>query len=138
MDPKSSLHNWRSTVSDYWTLTKPEVNVLVLASTLAGFYLGSRGPLSGLRLTHTLLCTLVGAFPGAMPPLIGWAAARGSLSREAWVLYAVLFLWQFPHFLGIAWMYREDYARAGYVMLPPKDVEGRFTGREIFAFTLLL
>jgi len=227
MDPKSSLHNWRSTVSDYWTLTKPEVNVLVLASTLAGFYLGSRGPLSGLRLAHTLLgtllvasgtatlnqfiereydarmrrtanrplpagrlapswalgfgvllsaagaldlalavnalssllavltlgsylafytplkrrtplCTLVGAFPGAMPPLIGWAAARGSLSREAWVLYAVLFLWQFPHFLGIAWMYREDYARAGYLMLPPKDVEGRFTGREIFACTLLL
>src|SRR6266446_5980342 len=87
---------------------------------------------------RTPLCTLVGAFPGAMPPLIGWAAASGRLSLEAWVLYAVLFLWQFPHFLGIAWMYREDYARAGYVMLPPKDVEGRFTGREIFAFTLLL
>src|SRR2546426_8649451 len=59
MYPRSSLHNWRSTVSDYWALTKPEVNVLVLASTLAGFYLGSRGPLSGLRLAHTLLGTLL-------------------------------------------------------------------------------
>src|SRR6266581_9105834 len=227
MYPKSSLHNWRSTVSDYWALTKPEVNVLVLASTLAGFYLGSRGPLSGLRLAHTLLgtllvasgtatlnqfiereydarmrrtanrplpagrlapswalgfgvllsaagaldlalavnalssllavltlgsylafytplkrrtplCTLVGAFPGAMPPLIGWAAAHGSLSLEAWVLYAILFFWQFPHFLAIAWMYREDYARAGLRMLPGRDVEGRFTSGEILVFTAAL
>jgi len=227
MYPRSRLHNWRSTLSDYWTLTKPEVNLLVVASTLAGFDLGSRGPLDWLRLVHTLLgtllvasgtatlnqflerepdsrmrrtarrplpagrlapecalyfgvllsvagaielalavnalasllalltlasyllfytplkartplCTLVGAFPGAMPPLIGWAAARGSLSLEAWVLYAMLFFWQFPHFLGIAWMYREDYERAGYLMLPPSDVDGRFTGREIFLFTLAL
>jgi len=66
----------------------------------------------------TPLCVLVGAFPGAMPPLIGWAAASGTLSLEAWVLYAVLFLWQFPHFMAIAWMYRENYARAGYCVLP--------------------
>ena len=66
----------------------------------------------------TPLCTLVGAFPGAMPPLIGWAAASGGLSLEAWMLYAMLFLWQFPHFMAIAWMYREDYDRAGYVVLP--------------------
>jgi heme o synthase len=64
------------------------------------------------------LCTLVGAFPGAMPPLIGWAAATGQLSVEAWILYSVLFLWQFPHFMAIAWMYREDYGRAGYIVLP--------------------
>jgi protoheme IX farnesyltransferase len=64
------------------------------------------------------LCTLVGAFPGAMPPLIGWAAATGRLSFGAWILYSVLFLWQFPHFMSIAWMYREDYARAGYLVLP--------------------
>jgi len=64
------------------------------------------------------LCTLVGAFSGAMPPLIGWAAASGQLSFGAWALYSVLFLWQFPHFMSIAWMYREDYARAGYLMLP--------------------
>ncbi len=69
----------------------------------------------------TPLCTLVGAFPGAMPPLIGWAAASGSIGGgKAWILYAVLFLWQFPHFMAIAWMYREDYARAGYLILPAK------------------
>ena len=64
------------------------------------------------------LCTLVGTFPGAMPPLIGWAAASGQLSFGAWILYSVLLLWQFPHFMSIAWMYREDYARAGYLVLP--------------------
>jgi len=66
----------------------------------------------------TPLCVLVGAFPGAMPPLIGWAAASGGLSTEAWTLYAILFLWQLPHFMAIAWMYREDYDRAGYLVLP--------------------
>src|SRR5882724_13057065 len=66
----------------------------------------------------TPLCVLVGAFPGAMPPLIGWAAASGRLNSEAWTLYAILFLWQFPHFMAIAWMYREDYDRAGYLVLP--------------------
>ena len=67
------------------------------------------------------LCTLVGAIPGAMPPLIGWAAAAGRLNFEAWILYAALFLWQFPHFMSIAWMYREDYARAGYLVLPQNE-----------------
>jgi len=66
----------------------------------------------------TPLCTLLGAFPGAAPPLIGWAAASGTLSLEAWVLYGLVFLWQFPHFMAIAWMYREDYERAGYMVLP--------------------
>lgn len=69
----------------------------------------------------TPLCVLVGAFPGAAPPLIGWAAASGTLGPEAWLLYAIVFLWQFPHFMAIAWMYREDYQRAGYQILP----EGR-------------
>jgi len=69
----------------------------------------------------TPLCTLIGAIPGAVPPLIGWAAARGRLDLEAWILYAIVFLWQFPHFMAIAWMYREDYDRAGYVVLP-RDV----------------
>jgi protoheme IX farnesyltransferase len=67
---------------------------------------------------RTPLCTLAGAIPGAVPTLIGWAAARGRLDSEAWVLYALVFLWQFPHFMAIAWMYREDYARAGYRVLP--------------------
>jgi protoheme IX farnesyltransferase len=66
----------------------------------------------------TPMCVLVGAFPGAMPPLIGWAAAAGRLNIEAGILYAMLFLWQFPHFMAIAWMYREDYDRAGYLILP--------------------
>ena len=66
----------------------------------------------------TPLCTVVGAVPGAMPPLIGWAAASGKLTFEAWTLFAVIFLWQFPHFMAIAWMYRDDYDRAGYLVLP--------------------
>src|SRR5205085_4325400 len=66
----------------------------------------------------TPLCVLVGALPGAMPPLIGWAGASGRLNIEAGILYAIVFLWQFPHFMAIAWMYREDYDRAGYLVLP--------------------
>jgi len=218
---------WLAYLADYWTLTKPEVNFLVLISALVGFYLAGPRAAHGWLLFHTLmgvllvasgtgtlnqylevrsdalmrrtakrplpagrlsenealwfgillaivggaelwiaanplasalalatlasylifytplkrqtpLCTLVGAFPGAMPPLIGWAAVRNSLSGEAWVLYAILFLWQFPHLLAIAWMYREDYARAGLQMLPRHDHEGRATVRQIIACTLAL
>jgi protoheme IX farnesyltransferase len=74
----------------------------------------------------TPLCTLVGVFPGAAPPLIGCAAASGRLGSEAWVLYSILFLWQFPHFMAIAWMYREDYVRAGYLVLPLGEERGRW------------
>lgn len=74
----------------------------------------------------TPLCTLVGALPGAAPPLIGWAAASGGLSSGAWILYAMLFLWQFPHFMAIAWMYRDDYDRAGYLVLPRGKGATRF------------
>ncbi len=88
--------------------------------------------------TRTSLSTIVGAFPGAMPPLMGWTAATGSVNIEAWVLFAILFLWQFPHFLAIAWMYREDYARAGIVMLPVVEPEGRMTGQQIVIWTMLL
>ena len=212
---------------DYCELAKPEVTSLVVVSALAGFYLGSPGPLDWLLLLHTLVgtalvsagtaafnmyveraddarmrrtaqrplpagrlaptaafafalvltaggvlylaalvnwlaagiafatwasylflytplkkrtvwCTAIGAFPGAAPPLIGWAAAQGSLSAEAWALYAILFLWQFPHFLSIAWMYREDYARAEMQMLPVVDPTGRATGWQIAFYTALL
>jgi heme o synthase len=212
---------------DYWTLTKPEVNFLVLISTWVGFDLGWRGPFRLLPLAHTLLgtllvasgtatlnqylerdfdarmrrtaqrplpsgrvrsvealvlggllslagtaylalavnalasllavatlvsylalytplkrrtawCMFIGAFPGAIPPLIGWAAARGSLSSEPIVLSAVVFLWQFPHFLSIAWMYREDYARAGYHMLPANDAGGRSMAWQVVSSSLLL
>jgi protoheme IX farnesyltransferase len=74
------------------------------------------------------MCTFVGAFPGAMPVLIGYVAAAGKLSAQALVLYAILFLWQFPHFMAIAWMYREDYARAGYEVLPLGKEKARFMG----------
>jgi protoheme IX farnesyltransferase len=108
-------------------------------SALIGFavvvgYLGCYTPLK----TRTSLSTVVGAFPGAMPPLLGWAAASNHLGVEAWVLFAILFLWQFPHFLAIAWMYREDYARAGILMLPVVEPEGRMTGQQIVIWTLLL
>jgi protoheme IX farnesyltransferase len=74
----------------------------------------------------TPLCTLVGAIPGAAPPLIGSTAARGHLDAAAWMLFAIVFLWQFPHFMSIAWMYREDYGRAGYLVLPAGEIKDRF------------
>jgi protoheme IX farnesyltransferase len=80
---------------------------------------------------RTVWATFVGAFPGAIPPMIGWVAASGSLDRGAWLLFGILFLWQFPHFHAIAWMYREDYARAGILMLPVVDPEGKRTFRQI-------
>lgn len=212
---------------DYYVLTKPEVNLLILITTSAGYYLGARSGLHLLGLFQTLLgtllvasgtatlnqwmeriwdarmrrtanrpipsgrvsareafflgvlvsiaggiylaifvnrlaavlavstllsylliytplkrrtplCTLLGAVPGAMPTLIGWAGAANALDSQAYYLFAVLFLWQFPHFLAIALMYREDYERAGYRMLPQFDVESRFTRSEIVAFTLVL
>jgi protoheme IX farnesyltransferase len=87
---------------------------------------------------RTTLATLVGAFPGAVPPLIGWAAARGTISVDAGILYAVLFLWQFPHFDAISWVYREDYRRAGIQMLPVVDHDGKRTFREILLTAALL
>ncbi len=88
--------------------------------------------------TRTSLSTIVGAFPGALPPVIGWAAARGTIDPGAYVLFAILFLWQIPHFLAIAWIYREDYARGGLPMLPVVDPEGRMTGRQAVANSLAL
>ncbi|MDT4898697.1 MAG: heme o synthase [Acidobacteriota bacterium] len=88
--------------------------------------------------TRTTLSTAVGAFPGAMPPLMGWTAAAGEVTTGAWVLFAILFLWQFPHFLAIAWMYREDYGRAGIRMLPVVEPEGRITGQQIVMYTVML
>jgi protoheme IX farnesyltransferase len=87
----------------------------------------------------TQLCTLLGAIPGAAPVLMGWAAARNNLAPEAWALYAILFLWQFPHFYAIGWLYREDYARAGMLMLPAMgENDGKSTFRQILITTQLL
>jgi len=88
--------------------------------------------------TRSPLSTVVGAFPGAMPPLMGWTAATGEAGVEAWALFAILFAWQFPHFLAIAWMYKEDYARAGIVMLPVVEPACRITARQIVIWSLLL
>lgn len=211
----------------YLALTKPDVSLLVLMTTGAGFYMGTRGPVDWLRLAHTVFgtmliaagtaalnhyaeresdrymrrtasrplpsgqlqprealffglalavggaadlwissgwlastlgvitclsyllaytplkkrtvwATFVGAFPGAVPPLIGWAAASGSLDRGAWLLFGILFLWQFPHFHAIAWMYREDYSRAGILMLPVVDRDGTRTFRQIILTAIAL
>src|SRR5580698_344990 len=88
-----------------------------------------------LRSPHS---TTIGAVPGAMPPLIGFAAASGTLTWEAWVLFAILFLWQFPHFYAIAWMYKEDYARAGIRMLPVVEPDGKSTARRILLYSIAL
>src|SRR5215469_6171472 len=207
-----------SVISDYWVLTKPEINFLIAFSTAAGFWMGAPVPASHFpwaSLFHTILgtllvssgaatlnqliesrfdaqmrrtarrplaagrieplsalafgislsvfgatylalsttplasllsiltllgylfvytplkrktplCTLIGAVPGAAPPLIGWAAAGRHLTADSWLLFAIVFLWQFPHFMSIAWMYREDYARAGYLVLPAGERKDRF------------
>lgn len=89
--------------------------------------------------TRTSLATVVGAVPGALPPMIGWAAAHGSVEPASWTLFLIMFLWQLPHFLAIAWMYREDYARASMPMLPVIDTDGSMTGRQavVYAATLV-
>jgi protoheme IX farnesyltransferase len=84
----------------------------------------------------TTLNTAVGAIPGALPPLMGWAAAQDSVSREGWALFAILFFWQLPHFLAIAWLYRDEYKNAGFVMLPGCDPDGTRTGRQAISHTL--
>ena len=211
----------------YIALTKPDVSFLVLMTTAAGYYMGARGPIGWLHMSHvifgtlliaggtaalnhyleresdrymrrtasrplpsgvlqpgralafgvalaiagavdlyfvagalasglgvltclsyllaytplkkrTVWATFVGAFPGAIPPMIGWVAATGSLDRGAWLLFGILFLWQFPHFYAISWMYREDYARAGIMMLPVVDREGKRTFRQIILYAAAL
>jgi heme o synthase len=88
--------------------------------------------------TRTPWATFIGAVPGALPPLLGWVAARGALEWEAIILFAILFIWQFPHFQAIAWLYREDYARAGILMLPVAAPDGRAVAREATVYAALL
>jgi protoheme IX farnesyltransferase len=110
------------------------VNLLtsVLGVLTLGSYLFVYTPLK----RKTTLNTVIGAIPGALPPLMGWTAARGELSAEGWTLFAIQFLWQLPHFLAIAWLYRDDYARAGFVMLPVVDREGTRTGPQAVSHAL--
>lgn len=140
--PAGKLAPWEALAFGSATTVLAEAYLLVFVNPLSALlgltviagYLFAYTPLK----TRTSLSTLVGAFPGAVPPLIGWTAARDSISLEGWVLFAILFLWQFPHFLAIAWMYREDYSRAGILMLPVVEPDGRVTAQQIVVYTLML
>jgi protoheme IX farnesyltransferase len=110
------------------------VNLLtaLLGAITLGSYVFIYTPLKRV----TTLNTAIGAIPGALPPLMGWTAARGEVSAEGWSLFAIICFWQLPHFLAIAWMYRDEYARAGFVMLPVVDPTGERTGRQALCHTL--
>ena len=113
-------------------LTNPLTGMLTFLTAVV--YLAAYTPLKRI----SPICTFVGAFPGAMPGVLGWTAARGRLEWETAVLFAILFVWQFPHFFSIAWLYREDYARGGVRMLPVVEADGRSTARRILAYSLAL
>ena len=117
----------------YLTLCGQGLAALVAAFTFLA-YVFLYTPLKRI----TTLNTLVGAVPGALPPVIGWASVRESFGSEIGVLFLILFLWQVPHFLAIAWMYRQDYGRAGLCMLPVIDESGAMTGRQMVAYCLAL
>jgi protoheme IX farnesyltransferase len=106
---------------------------LVAVATLA-IYIAVYTPLK----RRSAIATLVGAVPGALPPLIGWTAGRGAIDTGGWTLFAILFLWQIPHFMAIAWMYRDDYRRAGFPMLPVIEPDGARTGRQAVLYALAL
>jgi protoheme IX farnesyltransferase len=110
----------------------PLTGLLTLLTSVV--YLAAYTPLKRI----SPICTFVGAFPGAMPGVLGWAAARGRLEWGTLILFAILFVWQFPHFFSIAWLYREDYASGGIRMLPVVEDDGRSTARRIVAYSLIL
>jgi heme o synthase len=112
--------------------TNPLTGLLTLLTSVV--YLAAYTPLKRI----SPICTFVGAFPGAMPGVLGWTAARGQLDWEALILFGILFVWQFPHFFSIAWLYREDYAAGGIRMLPVVEEDGRSTARRIVAYSLIL
>jgi protoheme IX farnesyltransferase len=110
----------------------PVTGILTLLTAVT--YVGIYTPLK----RHTTLATFIGAFPGAMPPLIGWTAARGAIEWPAVALFAILFVWQFPHFMAIAWLYREDYGRAGIRMLPVVEPDGWSTAMEALIYAIIM
>jgi len=114
------------------------LGVNLLSGLIGAFTLASYLFLYTPMKQRTWWSTTVGAIPGAMPPMIGYAAAAGVITRESWVLFAILFLWQFPHFYSIAWMYKEDYARAGIRMLPVVEPDCRSTARQIVLYGIAL
>jgi protoheme IX farnesyltransferase len=112
--------------------TNPLTGLLTLLTSVV--YLAAYTPLKRI----SPICTFVGAFPGAMPGVLGWTAARGQLEWGTLVLFAILFVWQFPHFFSIAWLYREDYASGGIKMLPVVEEDGRSTARRILLYSIVL
>jgi heme O synthase-like polyprenyltransferase len=136
---------------DYAELTKLGVTTLIIMTAWCGYYFGAlKSGISSFSwsLFHTLLgiglvsggtvCTFVGAFPGAMPGVLGWTAARGRLEWGALVMFAIVFFWQFPHFFSIAWLYREDYEDGGIRMPPVVEADGKSTARRILLYSLAL
>jgi len=136
-------------------LTAKEARVFALVLSLAGIAelalgvnLLTAGVAAATLLTYTVFytplkkrtsfATVVGAIPGALPPMIGWAAVRNDLSIQAWILFGIVFLWQMPHFLAIAWMYREDYKAAGFPLLPVVEPDGASTGRQALIYAAAL
>jgi protoheme IX farnesyltransferase len=117
----------------YLAITTNLLGAALAAATIV-IYIFGYTPLKRISTTNTL----VGAVPGALPPMIGWAAARGDIGWPAWSLFAILFCWQMPHFYAIGWMYREDYARAGFQMLSSRDVDGARSSRQSVLFAGLL
>jgi protoheme IX farnesyltransferase len=117
-----------------WLAVSVNLLAAALSAATIASYLGLYTPLK----TRTSLCTVVGAVPGALPPVLGWAAARGTLDPGALALFMILFFWQLPHFIALAWMYREDYARAGFPMLTVEEPTGAAAGRQGVLQTLAL
>ncbi len=115
-----------------WVGTNPLATVLTLATLIS--YILIYTPLK----QKTRWCTLIGAIPGALPPLVGWAAAEGSIAIMGWILFGILFTWQIPHFMAIAWTYRDDYRRGGFQMATVVEPSGRSAGLESFIHTALL
>jgi protoheme IX farnesyltransferase len=112
------------------------VNVLtaVLGALTLTSYIFVYTPLKRI----STICTLIGAIPGAIPPLMGWTAARGSLGAGGWIFFGILFLWQLPHFMAISWIYREDYGRAGFAMVSVRDADGLSTARQAVLYAVAL
>lgn len=123
-----------SVVGLLWLAFTTNLVTCAVAAISLATYLFIYTPLKRL----TWLNTLIGAVPGGLPPLIGWTAAQGGLTPAGWSLFAILACWQIPHFMAIAWMYRDEYARAGFVMLPVVDASGRRTARQAVVFAVLL
>lgn len=116
----------------FWLSFATNLYAGILSAVTIGVYVFVYTPLKRV----TTLNTIVGAIPGALPPVIGWTAARGQASFESWILFAILFLWQMPHFLSISWLYREDYKQAGFVMLASFDPACQVTGRQSLLYTM--